>query len=158
MDNFVTSAAASLVIVGWIAITNLIGLALVLLFRPKGRNRFGPRGVPRTFMGAIHACTVPYVNASGRASRSEFWWFFLVAVLIDLGLDGLDTVLHTSIFHYGSFAFVLPLICAQVRRLHDLNRTGWWVLLNITLIPVVLWVLYAWPSAKNEPDHVANVF
>lgn len=145
-------------IVGWIVITNLIGAALIFLTRPKGNNRFGPRGVPRTFMGAIQACMVPYANASGRASRSEFWWFFLLAVIVDLVLDVIDSFAHTSIFHYGSFAFVLPLVCAQIRRLHDLNRTGWWVLLNVTIFPVVLWVLYAWPAPKDEPDHIANVF
>ncbi len=158
MDGLAEGLGMLVLGVGWVVVTNLIALVLLLLIRPKGRNRFGAPGVPRTFMGALQACTVPYVKASGRASRSEFWWFFLLAFVVDLGLDGLDTILHTSIFHYGSFAFVLPLICVQVRRLHDLNRTGWWVLLNVTIFPIVLWVLYAWPPAKDEPDHVANVF
>ena len=142
----------------WLVVGNLLAMVLVLFIKPHGRNRFGKPGKPCTPVQSIQSCLSQYVSAAGRGSRSEVWWFLLAAFVVDLALNGLDAALNVHIFHYGSLAFTLPLICAQVRRLHDINRTGWWVLLNLTLFPVVLWVLFAQPAPKDEADSVAGVF
>lgn len=143
----------------WIAVANLVGMVLVLAIKPKGRNRFGGQsGVPRKPMEAIQTCVNMYAAANGRASRSEFWWFFLLCVIIDITLNVLDNVLHTNIFHYGSYGFFLPLLTAQIRRLHDINRSGWWVLLNISLIPVTLWVLCARRPEGDDAEIAASAF
>jgi uncharacterized membrane protein YhaH (DUF805 family) len=144
---------------GWVALVNLVGMVLVLAIKPKGRNRFGGKpGVPRKPVEAIQTCFNMYAAANGRASRSEFWWFFLLCVIIDIVLNVLDDALHTSLFHYGSYGIFLPLLTAQIRRLHDINRSGWWVLLNISLIPVTLWVLCARRPMGDDAEIAASAF
>jgi uncharacterized membrane protein YhaH (DUF805 family) len=86
-----------------------------------------------------------YAKFSGRASRAEFWWFFLFAMVIYLvmafafgfGATGLAAMGDPTGF--GSFgvmgvlivlywlALLVPTIAVQIRRLHDINRSGWWI-------------------------------
>ncbi|MCY3801856.1 MAG: DUF805 domain-containing protein [Chloroflexi bacterium] len=73
---------------------------------------------------AISSVFRNYVNFSGRAPRSEYWWFTLFAVIS-------QTVL-TFVPFLGmiyALALFLPSLAVAVRRLHDTNRTGWWMLL-----------------------------
>jgi uncharacterized membrane protein YhaH (DUF805 family) len=72
-----------------------------------------------------------YINFQGRAQRSEFWWFALFALVVSLLLSALGDVL-AGLF---ALAILLPAIGVAVRRLHDVDRTGWWYLL--VLIPVL---------------------
>ena len=61
-----------------------------------------------------------------RASRSEFWWFFLFQIIVGLivgWIPFLDVIISLALF--------LPGLAVTVRRLHDINRTGWWMLLLI---------------------------
>lgn len=83
------------------------------------------------FTTAIRTCLRKYVTFSGRASRSEYWWFFLflmlgsaVTGLLDLGLFGTtgDEVGPTNtLFTLATF---LPLLAAGWRRMHDTGRSG----------------------------------
>ncbi|WP_188578348.1 DUF805 domain-containing protein [Azorhizobium oxalatiphilum] len=80
-----------------------------------------------------------YATFSGRASRSEFWYFLLFTTvvgfalgLVDLGLTRGDFSPLSNLF---SLAVLLPSIAQSVRRLHDCDRSGWWVLL--ALVPLV---------------------
>jgi len=92
------------------------------------------------FMTAVKTVLIEnYVNFQGRAQRSEFWWFalftFVVAVLLGVVSDVL-----AGLF---SLAVLLPTIGVAVRRLHDVDRTGWWYLL--VLVPVLgpLFLIFA---------------
>lgn len=83
-----------------------------------------------------------YVNFSGRANRGEFWWFVLATVLIAIVLGVVDgLVFGTDLWGNGplssvwSLALLIPSLALAVRRLHDIDRSGWWVL--IALVPVV---------------------
>lgn len=73
-----------------------------------------------------------YCNFSGRASRSEYWWFTLFEVILSLVISvatmGSETVssIASGLF---SLAFLLPNLGITVRRLHDIGRSGWWMLL-----------------------------
>lgn len=79
-----------------------------------------------------------YARFSGRAPRAEFWWFTLFSVLAVLLAVGLDLALGTLDIGEGFspvtdlyvLATLLPSLAVQVRRLHDIGRSGWWVLLN----------------------------
>jgi uncharacterized membrane protein YhaH (DUF805 family) len=77
-----------------------------------------------------------YAVFSGRARRSEYWFFFLFNFLIALVLGLIDEAVGFSLFSliYGLAVFV-PGIAVSVRRLHDTGRSGWWLLL--LLIPIV---------------------
>ena len=84
-----------------------------------------------------------YAIFSGRARRKEYWLFYLISIIIGVVPLVLDVILGTysdeagvgllsSIYQLGMF---IPGIAVSVRRLHDTNHSGWWLL--ITLVPLV---------------------
>ncbi|SLN21119.1 Inner membrane protein YhaI [Aquimixticola soesokkakensis] len=105
------------------------------------------------FKTATKTCLQKYATFSGRAPRSEYWYFILFSVLGQFLLSLVDMLLGmgdlsplSSLF---SLALVIPTFAAGARRLHDINRTGWWQLL--TLIPIIGWiVLLVWYVKKGD--------
>ena len=102
---------------------------------------------------AVKSCLTNYVTFSGRASRSEYWYFILAVVLASvLGaiLDGaLGMVLLYPIAILGS---ILPTVSVLVRRLHDVNKSGWWYWIQI--IPFGgLVILYFCVTKGTEGDN-----
>jgi uncharacterized membrane protein YhaH (DUF805 family) len=92
------------------------------------------------FGEAITAGFQNYVNFSGRAIRSEFWYWFLFVVLVVIASSVIDAVLFSElelspISTLAGLALILPGISISIRRLHDLDRSGWWYLL--VLVPLV---------------------
>lgn len=99
-----------------------------------------------------------YATFSGRARRKEYWMFFLFNVLISLGLGVLDVVAGTYSVEYETGFFsglysllvLIPGIAVGVRRLHDTNRSGWWIL--ISLIPLIgVIVLFVFMCLDSQP-------
>ena len=84
-----------------------------------------------TFQESIRVCFAKYAQFSGRASRSEYWWFMLFIVLASAALSMFSDLL-SALFALGT---LVPSIAAATRRLRDTNRSGWWQL--ICLVPVV---------------------
>jgi uncharacterized membrane protein YhaH (DUF805 family) len=82
-----------------------------------------------------------YAIFEGRARRAEYWYFVLFMVLIGVAAKVVDRILGTPMGENGvvstlcSLGLFLPALAVAVRRLHDTNRSGWWLLLG--LIPVV---------------------
>lgn len=72
-----------------------------------------------------------YAQFTGRASRKEFWMFFVVNLGISV-LVGLTRIQILATLY--SLAILIPALAVAVRRLHDTNRSGWWLLVG--LIPV----------------------
>ncbi|WP_371169447.1 DUF805 domain-containing protein [Aliiroseovarius sp. 2305UL8-7] len=98
-----------------------------------------------SFMESIRTCLSKYVDFTGRAARSEFWFFALFTTLGSIVLGIVDTVIFgagndfsplSSIF---SLAVLLPSLAVAARRLHDIDRTAWWLLL--VLVPIVGWLV-----------------
>ena len=81
-----------------------------------------------------------YTVFSGRARRAEFWWFTLISWVISLVLQAIDNVVGTGGGLSGlySLGVLLPSIGVAIRRLHDTDRSGWWLLL--VLIPILGWI------------------
>ena len=97
-----------------------------------------------------------YSVAEGRASRSEYWMFTLYSMTIALVLLALDFVLLDGlpVLQLIYLACVLvPTICVGVRRLHDTNRSGWWML--ISFVPCVggLVLLFFMTSDSTPGDN-----
>lgn len=98
-----------------------------------------------------------YNDINSRASRSEYWWYALFSFLAALLCQSLDALFGwqfgqpdamgnrsgvlVSLFYVATF---IPAICVAVRRLHDVNRSGWWMLITFTiigLIPLTYWMI-----------------
>jgi uncharacterized membrane protein YhaH (DUF805 family) len=94
-----------------------------------------------TFQESIQVCLRKYADFNGRASRSEFWWFFLFLVLVQMVCGAINTNLGAVV----SLGFLLPSLASGCRRLHDTNRSGWWLLLVLlpvfgVIVLIVFWV------------------
>jgi len=97
------------------------------------------------FAEAISSGLRNYATFSGRAARSEYWWFFLFGLLCSIGGEILDAVTGGAglINLAVALGLFLPSLAMAVRRLHDVDRSGWWYL--IILIPLIgLIVLLVW--------------
>ncbi|WP_344762918.1 DUF805 domain-containing protein [Actimicrobium antarcticum] len=88
-----------------------------------------------TFLDAIKTCFSKYAEFNGRASRPEYWYFFLFLVLASLVL-GMVSNTASGIF---SLVTLIPSVAAATRRLHDTNRSGWLQLL--WLVPLIGWIV-----------------
>src|SRR5262245_19847359 len=90
------------------------------------------------FGEAISACFRKYVVFSGRAKRSEYWYWvlFQILLLIALLLADMAVLRNTGVLNaIASLALFLPSLAVTVRRLHDSAKSGWWIL--IILVPLV---------------------
>jgi len=114
-----------------------------------------------SFSEAIVSGLRNYFNFSGRASRSEFWYFMLFCVLTAIGTLIPDIFFFWSLVAQGlgpinmvaSLVLVVPGIAASVRRLHDIDRTGWWYLIAITLVGsllLIVWFFKKGQAGKNR--------
>ena len=84
-----------------------------------------------TFIESIQTCFRKYATFDGTAGRSEYWWFFLFYFIAGVILGEIGRV-PSVIF---TLAMILPSIAVATRRLHDTDRSGWWLL--ISLIPLI---------------------
>lgn len=97
-----------------------------------------------------------YAEFSGRAHRTEYWMFFLINLLIAIGINVVEGTMGSMILGtLYALALLIPGLAAAARRLHDTGRSGWWQL--ILLIPVigfiVLVVLLAQPTQSGANDY-----
>lgn len=91
-----------------------------------------------------------YAVFSGRASRKEYWMFFLINVVIGIVLNILISVTKSSgvsfifsaIYLLYVLALIIPSIAIGVRRLHDSDHSGWWLLIGLIPFLGALVVLY----------------
>jgi len=95
--------------------------------------------------------TGAYAQISGRASRSEYWWFVLFTLLASTAAGVLDVLFPGDLLQtlFGIVTFI-PGIALGIRRMHDIGKSGWWLLIG--LIPVIGWiVLIVWLATKSNP-------
>jgi len=112
-----------------------------------------------SFGKAVSTCLAKFVTFSGRAPRSEYWYFSLfnfIAIMVGVVID---LLIGTAYIENGELqgglvdgimllVFLLPGISVSVRRLHDLNRSGWWIWIG--LIPLIGGiVLLVWDCTKG---------
>jgi uncharacterized membrane protein YhaH (DUF805 family) len=101
-----------------------------------------------------------YFNFSGRATRSEYWWFILFSTIVTIILSFFDGMFGVYDVNAGigllsgiySLAVVIPSIAVATRRLHDIGKSGWWQLL--LLIPIVgVIILIIWFATDSKEDN-----
>jgi len=105
-----------------------------------------------TFGESISVCFKKYVGFDGRAARSEFWWFALFTFLVSLALG----IVSQSLSSLFSLAVLLPSLAVGSRRLHDTDRSAWFLLL--WLVPVIGWIiLIVWAIQEGkEPNRFSS--
>src|SRR5215203_447722 len=93
-----------------------------------------------------------YAVFSGRSRRAEYWYFVLVNLIVVIVLSLIDTLLGTFNVVQGvgllsgiyGLAVLIPSLAVTVRRLHDIDRTGWWIFINlIPLIGTIVLLVFA---------------
>lgn len=94
----------------------------ILLFFSKNSYNNSKSVSFMTFQDSVKTCFQKYATFNGRASRSEYWWFWLVCMVAGY-IPYVGIVI--------SLATLLPVIAAGVRRLHDTGHCGWWIIVSI---------------------------
>lgn len=109
------------------------------------------------FFFYIERCFGNYANFDGTASRSEFWYFYLFTLIIGAITFSIDLIFFTGLidkFGMGlvtsiaTLFFIVPQLSVSSRRLHDIGKSGWWILICITIIGII--VLYVWYATKSN--------
>ena len=117
------------------------------------------------FQTSIKTCFNKYAVFSGRASRSEYWFCVLFGILggiisaiIDTMILGYSAEVNGPINLIFSVALILPSISVAARRLHDLDKSGWWQLLWFTIIGGILIIIWhATEGTKKNNSHGKSI-
>lgn len=109
---------------------------------------------------AVQACFVRYFDFQGRSSRSEYWWFVLFNLLLNVATAIFDlVVLGVSSDGFlpantaATIITFIPGVAVSVRRLHDIGRSGWWIFLAFTvvgIIPLIYWACQPGTPEAND--------
>lgn len=93
-----------------------------------------------SFTEAIQSGFDHYTTFNGRASRSAYWWWTLFAILASIVANIIDAAIGAPILSLiVGLGLLLPGLSVAIRRLHDTNRSGWWILIG--LIPIIGWIV-----------------
>lgn len=101
-----------------------------------------------------------YTEFSGRSRRTEYWMFTLFNIIISIVLSVVDGIVGTlgilSMLYF--LAILIPSLAVSIRRLHDTDRSGWWLLVG--LVPfigaIILLVFMVQDSKPSENQYGAN--
>lgn len=110
---------------------------------PISNTQNPARSDANTFLGALKDGFARYVDFKSRSTRSQFWWWTLWSLIIDVVTGFIDGDLWTGNFGpvnlLVSVAIFLPSLAVGIRRLHDTGRSGWWYLL--IFLPIIGWII-----------------
>ena len=106
-----------------------------------------------------------YATFGGRASRKEYWMFTLWVIIISmvlsfvLGFIGNDTISNLVLIGF-LLVILVPAIALAVRRLHDIDKSGWWYLINfVPFIGVIIFLVFmVLPSNPGENTYGPNPY
>ena len=116
-------------------------------------NNYGVESKPAELGEAIETGLKKYFVFDGRASKSEFWYFLLFHV----GVSFVTSFIHPAVNAIFILGTLIPMISVGCRRLHDINKSGWWQL--IPIYNLILWLgdsvsgstqAYSSSSQKND--------
>lgn len=99
-------------------------------------------------------CIKQYVTFDGRARRKEFWFFMLVCIGLGIVTKIIDNIVGTTPLLDGllNLALFLPSLAVGARRLHDVGRSGWWQLIALTGIGLILLIVWWATDTKQEQN------
>ncbi|MFY1694767.1 MULTISPECIES: DUF805 domain-containing protein [unclassified Solwaraspora] len=114
-----------------------------------------------SFTAAVRSALTRYVGFRGRARRAEYWWFVLFTAIVAVVASILDVTLGTGFEGEGIGVFymiailgiALPSLAVAVRRLHDTERSGWWVLISpVPLIGPLTMLIFTVQEGSPGPN------
>ena len=119
------------------------------------------------FIESIKSSLYKYIEFTGRASRSEYWYFFLFiailgncAAVLDAAIAGQSFLSYDEFFGPASSIYylltTLPSISLSVRRLHDVGRSGWWLLIIFTVVGIFLLFFWCFKKGDEGSNHYGN--
>ena len=136
---------------------------------PQRANVRPPQPRPMLSFGqAVSICWKKYFDFTGRARRSEYWWWVLFHGLVNCAGRFLDGMFSSLIsFDIGSFIvwliLVVPTYAVTTRRLHDTGRSGWWLVAFTVLAGLIVFVALSSKCSPIEcscltwPDFIMNM-
>ena len=115
------------------------------------------------FLNAVKSFFVRWNDFKTRSSRSEYWWATLFSVLVSLASDLINVAIAST---PSALSFIIAIlviiflifmmiagIALAIRRLHDLDKSGWWYLLILTIIgiiPLTIWFCFKGTEGENR--------
>ena len=104
------------------------------------------------FSEAIKSVLSKYATITGRASRSEYWYFYLFYILVYIGISAVSAIIPFLLILSIVFAVAIfiPSITVSIRRLHDKNKSGWWLLISFIPLVGILVLLYWFVTAGTD--------
>ncbi|MDT0277269.1 DUF805 domain-containing protein [Blastococcus goldschmidtiae] len=110
---------------------------------------------------AVRSVLTQYAVFTGRARRSEFWWFVLASFLASIVTSVIDVAIGSEVYAGTgifslllSLALLIPSLAVGARRLHDTGKSGWWQLIWLTgigiIVLIVLWALDGHPGPNQH--------
>lgn len=120
---------------------------------------------PKTgYIDAIKKGFKGYVVWNARSTRSEYWWWTLFVIVVTVVASLIDSVLFsTSLNGIGpingiaALVLFLPGLSVAIRRLHDTDRTGWWMWINlIPIIGFIIFIVFVLMPSKMGPTRWNN--
>ncbi len=102
---------------------------------------------------AVRSVLSKYADFTGRARRSEYWFWFLAVIIGAIVTSIIDSIIGVPITYIVFLLGVLvPNIAVSIRRMHDIGKSGWWILVG--LIPFVgAIILIVWFVGDSQPDN-----
>ncbi len=139
--NWVTSIRAAVSKIG-----KDLKMTDIDILKAEARNE----GNAMTFPQSIRVCLTQYAEFNGRASRAEFWWFALFVTLVAGALG----YVHENVAAIFMIAVLLPFLAVGARRLNDIGKSPWWLLIILAPVGglVALGFLWAMPAADLLPE------
>jgi uncharacterized membrane protein YhaH (DUF805 family) len=95
---------------------------------------------------AFVTCMKKYAVFSGRAARPEYWWFILCEILIVVGVS----MINNRLGSLAGLVLLLPALGVAARRLHDIGRSAWWMLVGFIPVIGTLLLIY-WAVQPSQP-------
>ena len=103
---------------------------------------------------SVISCFRKYFDFESRSSRKEFWFWQLFRILMFLSITYIESLGLYGLLLVSNFIFIIPEIAVSIRRLHDINKSGWWILLTITIIGIIpLTYYYCLKGDGNTNDY-----
>ncbi len=99
-----------------------------------------------TFGESIQTCFSKYADFTGRATRSEYWWWALFSLLVYMGAAVVSEILYGLV----ALGLLLPSIAVGVRRLHDIDKSGWFLL--VAFIPLIGWLIAIYWAVQDSKE------